>query len=139
LCEKAREAIRASGANVRVTEVDVDGDAELRERYTNDVPVVHVNGSEAFRHRVDPKQFASYVDAGLRGWRVVKGHELEKGFAFPDFAQALAFTNRVGAIAQERNHHPDIHLSWGKVRVVTWSHDVDGLSARDFDLARRIG
>ncbi|MDQ3280985.1 MAG: 4a-hydroxytetrahydrobiopterin dehydratase [Acidobacteriota bacterium] len=138
LCDKAREAIRASGADVQVTEVDIDADPELHERYTNDVPVVHVNGEEAFRHRVDPKQFASYIRAGLRGWRVVKGHELEKEYRFDDFAQALAFTNRIGAIAEELNHHPDIHLSWGKVRVTTWSHDVDGLSERDFRLAGRV-
>ena len=138
LCDKAKEAIRASGAEVTLTEVDVDGDPVLKERYTNDVPVIHINGAEAFRHRVDPKLFASYIKAGLRGWRVVEGHHLEKEYDFPDFARALAFTNRVGALAEEQNHHPDILLKWGKVRLTLWSHDVNAISGRDFRLAAAI-
>ena len=72
------------------------------------------------------------------GWRVVEEHHLEKEFAFPDFAQALAFTNRVGALAEEEGHHPDIHLAWGKVRVTIWTHKIDGLSRSDFVLAAKI-
>jgi 4a-hydroxytetrahydrobiopterin dehydratase len=71
-------------------------------------------------------------------WRNVDGHHLEKEFRFPDFATALAFTNRIGAIAEELNHHPDIHLSWGRVRVETWSHDVNAITERDHALAARI-
>ena len=138
LCDKAKEAIRASGAEVTLTEVDVDGDPALKERYTNDVPVIHINGAEAFRHRVDPKLFAAYVKAGLRGWRVVEGRHLEKEYDFPDFAQGLAFTNRVGALAEEQNHHPDILLKWGKVRLTLWSHDVNAITGRDFRLAAAI-
>ncbi|HEY0159951.1 MAG TPA: 4a-hydroxytetrahydrobiopterin dehydratase [Thermoanaerobaculia bacterium] len=138
LCDKAKEAIRASGAEVRIREVDIDADPELRERYTNDVPVIHVDGSEAFRHRVDPKLFASYVKAGLQGWRVVEGHHLEKEYEFPDFAAGLAFTNRVGALAEEQNHHPDVLLRWGKVRLTLWSHDADAITGRDFRLAAAV-
>ena len=71
-------------------------------------------------------------------WEVVKGHHLEKKFSFPDFKSALAFTNRVGEIAESEGHHPDIHLGWGKVRVVVWTHDVDGLTGKDFVLATKI-
>jgi len=71
-------------------------------------------------------------------WRNVDGHHLEKEFRFPDFATALAFTNRIGVIAEELNHHPDIHLSWGRVRVETWSHDVGAITERDHALAARI-
>ena len=71
-------------------------------------------------------------------WRVVDGHQLERDLTFPDFAAALAFTNSVGAIAEELNHHPDIHLGWGKVGIVIWTHAVDGLSHHDFALAKRI-
>ena len=70
-------------------------------------------------------------------WRVVDEHHLEKEFRFPDFAQALAFTNKVGAIAEEEGHHPDIYLAWGKVRVTIWTHKVDGLTRSDFVLRRR--
>jgi 4a-hydroxytetrahydrobiopterin dehydratase len=72
------------------------------------------------------------------GWKVVDGHHLEKEFAFPDFAEALAFTNRVGALAEEQGHHPDIHLAWGKVRVTIWTHKIDGLTRSDFVLAAKI-
>lgn len=71
-------------------------------------------------------------------WRVVDGHQLERDLKFPDFAAALAFTNAIGAIAEELNHHPDIHLGWGKVGIVIWTHAVDGLSHHDFALAKRI-
>jgi 4a-hydroxytetrahydrobiopterin dehydratase len=74
----------------------------------------------------------------VKDWRVVDGHHLEKSFAFPDFQTALAFVNRVGAIAEEEGHHPDVHLAWGKVGVTTWTHSIDGLSESDFILAAKI-
>jgi 4a-hydroxytetrahydrobiopterin dehydratase len=138
LCDKAKAAIEASGAPVRVTEVDIDADPELRERYTNDVPVVSIGGWEAFRHRVDPAAFANCVQALGSGWTVIDHHHLEKSFTFPDFAQALAFTNRVGALAEEQNHHPDVYLAWGKVRLTLWSHDANAITGRDYRLAAAI-
>ena len=72
------------------------------------------------------------------GWRVVDEHHLEKDFAFPDFAAALAFTNEVGALAEEEGHHPDIHLAWGKVKITIWTHKIDGLTRSDFVLAAKI-
>jgi len=72
------------------------------------------------------------------GWNVVREHHLEKEFPFPDFAGALAFTNRVGALAEEQGHHPDIYLAWGKVRITIWTHKIDGLTRSDFVLAAKI-
>ncbi|MGH9456436.1 MAG: 4a-hydroxytetrahydrobiopterin dehydratase [Thermoanaerobaculia bacterium] len=72
------------------------------------------------------------------GWRVVRSHHLEKEFRFPDFRQALAFTNTVGEIAETEGHHPDIELSWGKVCVKIWTHKIDGLTESDFVLAAKI-
>jgi len=72
------------------------------------------------------------------GWRVVEEHHLEKEFPFPDFASALAFTNRVGALAEEEGHHPDIYLSWGNVRITLWTHKIDGLTRSDFVMAAKI-
>jgi 4a-hydroxytetrahydrobiopterin dehydratase len=138
LCDKARAAIAASGASVTLSEVDVDSDPALHDRYTNDVPVVVIDGYEAFRHKVDPAAFAEVITVIQRGWRIVDGHHLETERTFPDFAAALAFTNRVGAIAEELDHHPEIHLSWGKVGITTWSHDAGGLTRRDFRLAARV-
>jgi 4a-hydroxytetrahydrobiopterin dehydratase len=70
-------------------------------------------------------------------WSVVDGHHLEKLYRFDDFRQALAFTNRVGELAEEQGHHPDIHLSWGKVRLEIWTHKIDGLHDNDFIFAAK--
>jgi len=75
-------------------------------------------------------------DLGV-GWRVVAEHHLEKEYSFKDFRTALAFTNRVGELAESQGHHPDIGLSWGKVKLVIWTHKVDGLTESDFILAAR--
>ncbi len=74
----------------------------------------------------------------LDGWKVEKEHHLTKAYAFPDFAEALAFVNRVGAIAEQQGHHPDLHLAWGKVRVEVWTHKIDGLTESDFIFAAKI-
>ncbi|HLU65849.1 MAG TPA: 4a-hydroxytetrahydrobiopterin dehydratase [Kofleriaceae bacterium] len=72
-----------------------------------------------------------------RGW-TVEGDRLRKEFRFPDFAQALAFVNRAGEVAEQENHHPDLHLSWGRVLVETWTHSAGGLTENDFVLAAKI-
>lgn len=72
------------------------------------------------------------------GWSIVEGHHLEKEYTFPDFAAALAFVNRVGAIAEEMDHHPEVTLTWGKVRIRIWTHTVNGLTRKDFQLADKI-
>ncbi len=70
-------------------------------------------------------------------WQVAKGHQLEKEYKFPNFVKALAFTNKVGKIAEEQGHHPDIYLTWGKVKLSIWTHSVDGLTENDFVLAAK--
>jgi 4a-hydroxytetrahydrobiopterin dehydratase len=70
-------------------------------------------------------------------WRVVEDHHLEKEFGFKDFREALDFTNRVGDLAEEQGHHPDIYLSWGKVRLTVWTHKIDGLTESDFVFAAK--
>lgn len=71
-------------------------------------------------------------------WQVVDGRQLEREYRFKDFQQALDFTNRVGAVAEAIDHHPEICLSWGKVKVTVWTHSVDGLSPCDFIFAARV-
>jgi 4a-hydroxytetrahydrobiopterin dehydratase len=62
---------------------------------------------------------------------------LERVFAFPDFATALRFTNRVGAIAEEQGHHPALLTEWGRVTVGWWTHKIGGLHRNDFVMAAR--
>jgi 4a-hydroxytetrahydrobiopterin dehydratase len=61
----------------------------------------------------------------------------QKAYNFPDFVKALGFVNKIGAIAEEQGHHPDIYLTWGKVRVDIWTHKIDGLTESDFVLAAK--
>ena len=71
-------------------------------------------------------------------WQVVQGHHLTRTYPFPDFRTALDFTNRVGELAEQQGHHPDLYLSWGKVEVRIWTHKIDGLTESDFILAAKI-
>jgi 4a-hydroxytetrahydrobiopterin dehydratase len=75
--------------------------------------------------------------AALPDWRV-RDDRLSRSFRFDDFKTALAFVNRVGAVAEEQGHHPDIHLTWGRADVETWTHDAGGITASDFTLAAKI-
>ena len=68
---------------------------------------------------------------------MVDGHHLRRVFRFPDFAAALAYTNRVGEMAEEQGHHPDLHLAWGRVGVEIWTHKIDGLLEADFVFAAK--
>jgi 4a-hydroxytetrahydrobiopterin dehydratase len=188
LCHDARKAIDAAARMyalpLAVREIDIDGEPELMKRYTNEVPVIAIDGETRFRHRLDVEDFAAAVRARMGhrtregasvakasksslaketcvpcrggvpplkgkelttlakelggGWRVVEDHHLEKEFKFPDFAQALELTNRIGAVAEAEGHHPDIYLGWGKVRVTIWTHKIDGLTRSDFVLAAKI-
>jgi 4a-hydroxytetrahydrobiopterin dehydratase len=70
-------------------------------------------------------------------WTVVDLHHLEREFPFPDFVTALEFTNRVGQLAEDQGHHPDITLAWGRVRLTIWTHKIDGLTESDFILAAK--
>ena len=74
----------------------------------------------------------------LPQWRVVDEHHLSRTFTFPDFKQALDFVNRVGAVAEEQGHHPDLLLTWGKVEITLWTHKVNGLTESDFIMAAKI-
>ena len=71
------------------------------------------------------------------GWRVTDEHHLEKEYKFEDFREALAFTNKVGELAEAQGHHPDIYLAWGKVKLTIWTHKIDGLTESDFVLAAK--
>jgi 4a-hydroxytetrahydrobiopterin dehydratase len=71
-------------------------------------------------------------------WNVVSEHHLVRKFTFPDFKRALDFVNRVGELAEEQGHHPDILLTWGKVEITLWTHKIDGLTESDFIMAAKI-
>jgi 4a-hydroxytetrahydrobiopterin dehydratase len=78
------------------------------------------------------------LSAQLPDWKVIEKHHIRKTFLFPDFRKALDFVNRVGEVAEEQGHHPDLALSWGKVAVEIYTHKINGLTESDFILAAKI-
>jgi 4a-hydroxytetrahydrobiopterin dehydratase len=70
-------------------------------------------------------------------WEVVGEHHLEREYRFANFREALAFVNQVGGMAEEQNHHPDLLLAWGRVRITVWTHKIDGLTESDFVFAAK--
>ena len=74
----------------------------------------------------------------LDGWQVINGHHLQKTYAFKNFRESLDFVNRVGELAEEQGHHPDICFGWGKADITIWTHKIDGLTESDFVLAAKI-
>ena len=76
----------------------------------------------------------------LPGWQLIDKdgvQQLRKVYVFKNFAQALQFTDKVGAIAEQENHHPAILTEWGKVTVTWWTHIIAGLHVNDFIMAAK--
>ena len=70
-------------------------------------------------------------------WKIIKEHHLEKEYSFKNFKEALSFTNKVGELAENQGHHPDIFLAWGIVKLTIWTHKIDGLTESDFIFAAK--
>jgi 4a-hydroxytetrahydrobiopterin dehydratase len=74
----------------------------------------------------------------LSGWEVAGEHHLHKEYKFKNFGEALDFVNRVGELAEQQGHHPDICFGSGKAEITIWTHKIDGLTESDFILAAKI-
>ena len=74
----------------------------------------------------------------LPTWEVVEGHHLTKEFRFANFREALDFVNRVGELAEEQAHHPDVDFGWGHAGITIFTHKIDGLTESDFVLAAKV-
>ena len=83
------------------------------------------------------KEIKRYLSK-IKGWKSIKNHDIEKEFTFKNFKEALSFTNKVGKLAEKEGHHPDIYLLWGKVKIITYTHKINGLHENDFILAAKI-
>ena len=81
------------------------------------------------------KEFADELGGG---WEVVAEHHLQKRYEFKNFLEAQGFVQRVGELAEEQGHHPDICFGWGYAEIRIWTHKIDGLSESDFILAAKI-
>ena len=80
------------------------------------------------------KEFAGQ----LQGWSVIDEHHLKKDYQFKNFRETLDFVIRVGELAEQQGHHPDICFGWGKAEITIWTHKIDGLTESDFVLAAKI-
>ena len=73
-------------------------------------------------------------------WDIIEENNIKKLtclFKFSDYEQSLVFTNKVAILADEEDHHPQITLEWGKVKVIWWSHKIQGLHQNDFICAAK--
>lgn len=75
--------------------------------------------------------------AGIPAWRRT-GKSIQRVFEFADFKAAMKFVRAVARVAEQVQHHPDIDIRWNQVRLCLTTHDAGGLTARDFELARRL-
>lgn len=78
------------------------------------------------------------MSSQLPDWQVVNEHHLQRAYSFKDFRETLDFVNRIGELAEEQGHHPDICFGWGKADITIWTHKIDGLTESDFVLAAKI-
>ena len=85
-----------------------------------------------------PLAQAQALLAQLQGWELVEGRLLRKQFKFPDFVANMRFVNRVAALAEAEDHHPDLHLSYSRLTIELATHAVKGLSENDFIVAAKI-
>jgi 4a-hydroxytetrahydrobiopterin dehydratase len=91
-------------------------------------------------HKGTPPLTQSEAQALLRNaplWRLLE-KQIEREFKFKDFQDAMAFVNRVAEAAEAEDHHPDIFISYSRVRLTLWTHKIGGLSRNDFILAAKI-
>ena len=72
-----------------------------------------------------------------KGWELNQDGHIERTYTFNNFAEALAFVNRVGAVAEIEGHHPDLYLAWGKCKIEIWTHKINGLTESDFYMAAK--
>lgn len=71
-------------------------------------------------------------------WQLIEDKKIVRKFKFDDFAEALEFVNKVGDIAEEKGHHPDIEFGWGRAKITFMTHKIDGLSRNDFIMASLV-
>ncbi len=93
------------------------------------------------RGRIPPLRgpdLAAWSDRLGNEWEVVDEHHLEKSYKLANFREALRLTLAIGELAEDVNHHPDIHLTWGQVRLELWTHKIDGLTETDFVFAAKV-
>ncbi len=86
---------------------------------------------------LDPAKVQELLGQLEPGWELNTEGHIERMYSFKNFAEALAFVNKVGAVAEDEGHHPDLYLAWGKCKVEIWTHKIQGLTESDFYMAAK--
>lgn len=84
------------------------------------------------------EKIADYISELHDKWEVVDNKKIKKEFKFKNFLEAIEFLNKIAKIAEQENHHPDIHIYYNRVLIELWTHEIGGLSENDFILAAKI-
>lgn len=83
-------------------------------------------------------EIANRIETLGNGWALNERGHLYKEFSFHNFLEPLAFANQIAPIAEDMQHHPDLIIRWGSMAIEIWTHDVDGITSKDFELAKKI-
>ena len=86
---------------------------------------------------LEPAKVQELLGQLEKEWELNPDGHIERMYPFKNFEEALAFVNRVGAIAEAEGHHPDLYLAWGKCKVEIWTHKINGLTESDFFMAAK--
>ncbi len=102
------------------------------------LPEEHCTPCETSDGKLAPEDVAKFLET-VPSWAIIEtGKAISLELEFPNFETALAFVNRIGRLAEDEGHHPDISFGWGYVMIVLYTHSVDGLTRNDFILASKI-
>lgn len=74
----------------------------------------------------------------VNGWTLEGSKKISKSYKFKDFMSAMSLANKIADVAENENHHPDLLVRWGELKIEIWTHKVDGLTESDFILAAKI-
>ncbi len=88
--------------------------------------------------KLSPNEIKNFSSELKNDWQVIDSKKISFEFKFKNFVEAMSFANKITEISETENHHPDLHISWGKVGVEIWTHTINGLSENDFILASKI-
>ncbi len=86
---------------------------------------------------LEPARVQDLLGQLEQGWGLNADGHIERLYEFRNFAEALDFVNKVGTIAEQEGHHPDLYLAWGRCKVEIWTHKIKGLTESDFYLAAK--
>ena len=87
---------------------------------------------------MDEVEIAEFLNEINEEWAAINNHHLERRWQFDDFETALRFVNITGQICEEEGHHANYELGWGYVKIIIWTHKIDGLTSSDFVLAAKF-